>query len=314
MIYCAKHPPDPLAVANAARFCAPLDTRSWLGVLGVFSTAHGARARAALRASWMRREQGGDELATTIVPRFVLRGLGVRPALLDEAAAHNDTVFVEAASAMSCKAGPLRKLTLWLGCAVAAWPNARFIGKGDDDVWADLPGVALSVTASLAHLGAGTQLVWGNLEAFHWHAHLHRPVGFSQRRVAKHPCRLLVRDSTAGAAAEAEAAAVPHDVSYGALYARTRELGLREIREATGDARPYSEAARRNATVLGPFAFAKGPLYLVAADLMAQLVASEEVRDKRMALTPLQCTVLTSMSAPGPGPWHHPLQLTCNSP
>ena len=281
MIYCAKHPHDPLAVANAARFCSPPDHRAWLAVLGVFSTAHGARARAALRASWMRRERRDDEPTETIVPRFVLRGLGVRPELLDEAAAHNDTVFVEAASAMSCKAGPLRKLQLWLSCAVAAWPHARFIGKGDDDVWADLPGVALSVAASLTHLGAGTQLVWGALEAFHWHAHLHRPVGFSQRRVAKHACRLLVRDS--GSDTPGASLAVPHDVSYGALYARTRELGLRELRE-TGAAQgaplqQHTAAARRNATVLGPFAFAKGPLYLVASELVAQLVASAEVRD-----------------------------------
>ena len=281
MIYCAKHPHDPLAVANAARFCSPPDHRAWLAVLGVFSTAHGARARAALRASWMRRERRDDEPTETIVPRFVLRGLGVRPELLDEAAAHNDTVFVEAASVMSCKAGPLRKLQLWLSCAVAAWPHARFIGKGDDDVWADLPGVALSVAASLTHLGAGTQLVWGALEAFHWHAHLHRPVGFSQRRVAKHACRLLVRDS--GSDTPGASLAVPHDVSYGALYARTRELGLRELRE-TGAAQgaplqQHTAAARRNATVLGPFAFAKGPLYLVASELVAQLVASAEVRD-----------------------------------
>ena len=278
MIYCAKHPHDPLAVANAARFCSPPDHRAWLAVLGVFSTAHGARARAALRASWMRRERRDDEPTETIVPRFVLRGLGVRPELLDEAAAHNDTVFVEAASVMSCKAGPLRKLQLWLSCAVAAWPHARFIGKGDDDVWADLPGVALSVAASLTHLGAGTQLVWGALEAFHWHAHLHRPVGFSQRRVAKHACRLLVRDS--GSDTPGASLAVPHDVSYGALYARTRELGLRETGAAQGaPLQQHTAAARRNATVLGPFAFAKGPLYLVASELVAQLVASAEVRD-----------------------------------
>ena len=127
MIWCARHPVDPLATANASAFCAPRDPTGWLAVLGVFSTAHGHRARQAIRASWFATTAG-------ILPRFVLRGLGVRPDLLAEAARHADTVFVAARSRLTCKKGPLIKLTLWLSCALEAWPSTQLIGKADDDV------------------------------------------------------------------------------------------------------------------------------------------------------------------------------------
>ena len=86
-------------------------------------------------------------------------------------------------------------------------------------------------------------MYWGALEAFHWNREDHRPIGFSPRRNAKHHCRL--RASTQP----------PHSlrgrpVSYGMLY--KTNLGL------------VDTAVQANATVLGPFGFAKvqGPLVI----------------------------------------------------
>eukprot|EP00966_Prymnesium_polylepis_P237596 5495256-Prymnesium_polylepis.1 len=212
MIWCPRHPPDSLATANASLFCAPVDARELLAALAIFTTAAVPKRRAILRATWFA---SSDD----VVARFVLRGLGVRPELLQEATEHGDILFVEARSETSCKKGPLQKLVLWLACAVHAWPHAQYIGKGDDDVWIDLPGVAMLLRASHQQLRAEpptwlatganssasrpeTLIVWGLLEVFHWHTELHRPVGFSPRRFANHDCRLL----------QAPLEAVPHNV------------------------------------------------------------------------------------------------------
>ena len=53
---------------------------------------------------------------------------------VQEAAEHGDIVFVDEESDAPYKTAPLRSLFAWLRCARRAWPNARLIGKADDDV------------------------------------------------------------------------------------------------------------------------------------------------------------------------------------
>ena len=117
-----------------------------------------------------------------------------------------------------CKGGPLRKLWLWLECALVAWPAAALVGKADDDAWIRLPGVALHASRALAAAAAtaattatatagtaagttaGTaagssaapapteaaapRLLWASIDSFHWHEGLHRPIGYTGQRWA----------------------------------------------------------------------------------------------------------------------------------
>ena len=201
---------------------------------------------------------------------------------------------------MTCKKGPLLKLTLWLKCALEAWPAASMIGKADDDVWAHLSGVALSLRQTMAQLrqekssgepqlvrvprgpakrisasrthvsyvdpaGRRGAQVWGALEAFHWHRQYHRPMAFNSRRVAKHHCRLRFATRV-----------VPRELTYGTLYnsnaTRKRELGLIEA------------TSLANTTLLGPFGFAKGPLYFASAGLVRQVVRSTGLAQETEAI------------------------------
>ena len=67
-----------------------------------------------------------------ILARFVMRGLRAAQSSVDEAADHQDIIFVQALAALGRAAGPLVSLMLWYRCATAAWPNARHIGKVRD--------------------------------------------------------------------------------------------------------------------------------------------------------------------------------------
>ena len=137
-----------------------------------------------------------------MVARFVLHGLGARTSVLAEAASTRDVIFLRAPSVMSCKSGPLRKLWLWLECALSAWPHATMVGKADDDAWLRLPGVALhasrAIAVAAAHTAAAAQAtrpaaahdeppllaVWASIASFHWHEGMHRPVGYTGQRWA----------------------------------------------------------------------------------------------------------------------------------
>ena len=165
---------------DAPRFCATPDPLPHLAILGVLSAEDNTEFRRALRASWMQvghTTLGGD--GTDIQVRFVMRGLGVRSATVEEGQIHGDTVFVRARSELGRSSGPLMSLLLWLRCAHVAWPAASLIGKADDDVWADLPRIALIMQRSLEALDAnGTRqprVLVGHLEGYSWDEAAHRP-------------------------------------------------------------------------------------------------------------------------------------------
>ena len=156
--------------ADAASFCHPLDPAPLLAVVGILSLEEHVRHRHEIRETWLRRSPEAG-----IVARFAIHGLDARADVIDEATKHSDITFLRAPAVMSCKAGALRKLMLWLRCAAAAWPNAAMIGKADDDVWLHLPGVSAHVSRSLAVLGWQSALeasqrgglVWASMESYH---------------------------------------------------------------------------------------------------------------------------------------------------
>ena len=83
-------------------------------------------------------------------------------------------MLVNGPAAMPSKSAPLQTLLLWLECAASAWPNARLVGKADDDVMVRVPMVAAHLRGSLAALrarggsGAPPRLYWGQIETMHW--------------------------------------------------------------------------------------------------------------------------------------------------
>ena len=262
---------------DAKRFCAKPNDSSLMAALGIFSLEGHSRYRREIRATWMRHAQ-----AANIVARFVLHGLGVRQSELEEASTHGDITFLRAPAVMSCKAGALHKLILWLECAMAAWPKAAMIGKADDDAWIHLPGVAAHVTRSLSALGWLNAppppcggLVWGSMESYHWHEGIHRPVGFMGMRYAYRRLEgngLLERCRQRGAP---RLLALPRrDVP------RTWLSGDKD----SDDGGSWNGAGGgAPANVTGPFFFAKGPLYLISRTLIRQLLAHPWVRAEAAA-------------------------------
>ena len=195
--------------------------------------------------------------------------------LLSEAATHLDMTFVQAPSSMACTTAPLRKLWLWLRCALAAWPNARLIGKADDDVWAHLAGIVRSVQRSLSVLReasppleqAGTEggprLYWGFFSCYSWDLHAHRPVLFNW---------------------------------WGAC--RRRRPGCQASRHWLPNGSWYSSNAPgppRNATIVGPFPFAKGPFYLLSRSPVEELMGSERLAAE------VEATIASSAAAAAGG-------------
>ena len=93
---------------DAAAFCAAPDTSFHHAVLGIFTIDEHERQRHHIRSTWL----GSDSF---VLGRFVLHGLGALAAVHNESRAQRDSIFLHAPAVMSCKAGPLRKLLLWLG-------------------------------------------------------------------------------------------------------------------------------------------------------------------------------------------------------
>ena len=222
-------------------FCdAKLDDTPRLGVIGIISADSHADHRAAIRATWLN--SGGEEL----LARFVLRGINAASATLEEARTHGDVVLVRGEAQMRRSDGPLLSLLLWLRCATRAWPRAQHIGKADDDVWLHLRGVASHLVAAHAALPPQhQQLYWGLMESYHWELSSHRPQGFAFK-FAGQRCNQFHR-----------------------AYNRT-VAGARARRKAVESG---------VASYVGPFAFARGPLYFVPAAAAAQLATSARLAD-----------------------------------
>ena len=238
------------ARADAPRFCAPRDTQPRLGVLGIFSPDEHVAHRRETRSGWAAHP---GHMAGELLVQFVMRGRGVHAAVINESWTYRDVVFLDAPSAMSPKVGPLAKLMLWLGCATSAWPNARLVGKADDDAYVHLPGVETHLRRSLVAVG-NRPIFWGNMESFHWRVDVHRPTGYGygglhglKRRQRQHNCTR-----------------------------RALRLPAVDDHEREDPASVWKvHAAPPSATgnTVGPFYFARGMLYFVARELASDVIA-----------------------------------------
>jgi hypothetical protein len=139
-----------------------------LGVLGVLSTDRNAVFRTEIRSSWLRVHSWGIET------RFVLRRTH-SPMVLAEARARRDILFVPSFAATSRAAGPIRSLIGWFRCALHAWPSTRFIGKADDDIWANLRAISAALHGALLH-SRGPRMVFGVLEPASWDSAARAPI------------------------------------------------------------------------------------------------------------------------------------------
>ena len=162
-----------MAVAGQPTFCAPVDRRNLLSVLGIVTTQQ-TNYRQAIRDSWMRHGEASS------VTKLVMRGLGASKQLLREAAAYRDIVFLPERERQPKASGPLISTLLWLSCAVVAWPNAALVGKSEDDVWLHLPDIYDSLRGSMAALRARgvDHLYWGLMEYYHFNESSGRPINW----------------------------------------------------------------------------------------------------------------------------------------
>lgn len=119
------------------------------------------------------------------------------------------------------------------------------------------------------------QLYWGSMEIFHWHAGIHRPVGFGGAGVGlrRDPVSLRPKRVHFTPCRERPAPALPGRHSR-VLPKQWESTAWRE--GADGIWTDRSSASAGN--VSGPFFFAKGPLYLLARQLVRQVRSSERVR------------------------------------
>ena len=104
--------------------CPSPSSSERLAVLGILSYGANFRLRSQIRAAWLNASS-----SNLFIARFVLRGGNAPPSQVSEAEVHQDIIFVPARHDLGRKHGPLASLILWWRCALAAWPNAAFIGK-----------------------------------------------------------------------------------------------------------------------------------------------------------------------------------------
>ena len=164
---------------DASSFCSHPSPDPVLAVLGIFSIDEHERQRREIRGSWLAEPPAGIRV------RFVLHGLGALNRSLAESLSHGDTIFLKGPARMQCAHGQLVKQFKWLQCACHAWPRATLIGKADDDAWVHLFDIEHALVRTLAMLGTpASNIYWGTMESFHWHATMRRPVGFAGARFA----------------------------------------------------------------------------------------------------------------------------------
>lgn len=189
-----------------------------LAVLGILSHEDRLEFRSASRTSWLR------SLPADLRAWFVVRGLDVRQAMLEEASSHRDVIFVNASSKLGRSSGPLVSLFLWYAHAVRHFPDVTLIGKMDDDTWLHGGGLATLLGSSLRWLGKASHAYIGRFEQSHWSTASH---------------------------------------NEGPL-----QLGVQLPRKT----------CVRQALKAGPFAFAKGPIYLVSTALARLVAEANETR------------------------------------
>jgi len=263
MLFCQPSSPGPL---NANSFCAqPELERQLLAVIGVFSTENNYAARLAIRKSWMRTAQQS-------LVRFVIRGYGVHAQLLNESEQAADIVFVREDPELSCRASPLRKLMLWLKCVAMAWPAASLVGKADDDTWVHLASIEHWLHATLMNVDVRGSLYWGAFETYHWHTGLHTHSGFYKSAEGNPKLR---RDAFWD-----QCRACPTNFTPTSQYGLTRFTQCNEG-NTTAMLGGFSS---QSSLLVGPFSFAKGPLYLLSLPLAVQVVQDKQVRYEAAAI------------------------------
>ena len=261
--------------------CTPPDPRPVLGVIGVFTVDDGNRRllRDEIRATWLStaflRQGGSVPRSQRLTARFVARGAGPgASALRAEALVSKDFVFLDANASLARGLGPLLTLLEWWACATVAWPSAQYIGKADDDVWIDMPAVSAHIHATHTILHArhrGTAIVpriyWGLFETFHWMSEEQEAAGWSYGWGRGHPRRCERRREPVHPPPRQSSAAIPTGDSTSGASSGT-----------AGTVPAASAPAERDHEVVGPFFFAKGPLFLLSSALISELLGSGELR------------------------------------
>ena len=232
---------------TSCQVTSTVDSRDLLLAIGYIS-----HPKFASRRTWIRRAAGRFTTEpTTVVSRFVL-GCLLDRATMDEASSYGDVVTVRAPD--SSTAACVEKSFAWWRIAVTLFPNAKFVGKTDDDSfnhlsnWVDLLR-ANTHDASLPLIYGG----WGQFSSYlpehntpcGWAAGPGAALAAARRAFAK-----------AGGASTNCAFCTNHPFCY--------------------DRRGKSSEARLNATVVGPYLFAAGPFELMSAPL-ARLVFDSNV-------------------------------------
>lgn len=203
---------------------------------------------------------------------FLLIGRGAGDSAIREAKKHNDTVFLDAPAGLSYRAGQLQKTWSWLQCAVNLYSEAHLLGKADDDTWLDVVGIeqhlrkSYYLAQSLTHAKTHAALYWGAFESYHWHLQRHRPLGhkfgfarYETKDGAEHCLRRAHPPRMAASISNAQ-----QEIGYGELKA----LPGAEL------AAVANVSSRLSLPVVGPFHFAKGPLYCLSTILVRRMVQS----------------------------------------
>jgi len=260
--------------ADVEHFCPEMSESTLFAVLGIFTVDEHDRHRREIRSTWLASP-------VAIHSYFVLCGLGALKRTIDEARAQGDMIFLQCPARMPCMQGTLRKLISWLRCAQSAWPSASLIGKADDDTWVHLPDVERTLRHTLLKLAleqphASPLLYWGSMESYHWDLEMRRPVGFRGLRFA---FRLLPAGSWSGSGRfeYCHRRLAPNSSSALVRLAASRELP----REWLADASTVAASG----SIVGPFPFAKGPLYFLSAQLAARVTSDPWVQAELRTLS-----------------------------
>jgi hypothetical protein len=237
------------------RYCEAPDPAPYVAALGILSH-EGSREqnfiRDVSRHSWLATKP------PDVVARFVLRAGGGSATAHEERSRHADVTLIDAPAHENQGSGALISLFGWFSCALHAWPAARAIGKAEDDVWVNLTSAAAQLSAALAAGGlAREHLYWGSFEVYHW-----SPSARAARGWRYWPCSWIVNCSDRRYSFDEDDAAPLRDNDV--------------ARFQTGEERYWN-------ALIGPFAFAKGPLFALSASLVRSIVDHRKVRAERDA-------------------------------
>ena len=302
-------PPPAASSWGVQSFCAAPDTRALFAVLGVV-THEQSSFRHLIRRTWLPSPEAG------VITRLVMRGLNASAAVVDEAAQFGDIIFLPSSASLSKDVGPLLSTWQWLECAISAWPRAALVGKAEDDVWVHLPGVLESLRAGSAALGKLNlrSLYWGIIETCNthqfrteprdasitcssphfeadrmcasrlsdfWNATYQRPVGYGHVRATYlHWWPTTALDSQPRPHAP-QVWSVPNPKRL-----RPLPRHVRDGSEPLSSAKGFFDGSGCHAAddqrhpdhhgAVGPFPYAKGPLYFLSRDVVERLVKEQQ--------------------------------------